>query len=263
MRNQKMIGRSPATMPMALLAVLIVAAFPKSLLAQPEGIDPQAVDRLKSATSYLAGQKQFSVDTRSTIEVVLNSGQKLQFDHSAALLVQRPNKLRAERQGDLVDQVFYYDGERLTLHNPSDQVYATVAAPDTLEEMLDFARESLDVVAPAGDLLYTNAFEILMQDVSSAFVVGKGVVEGERCEHLAFRSPHVDWQIWIQEGAEPLPRKLVITSRDVPGAPQFAVVMTKWDLAPEIAEGTFEFTPPADAMQTEFVPPGSGAPESQ
>jgi len=34
------------------------------------------------------------------------------------------------------------------------------------------------------------------------------VVEGVRCDNLAFRAPNVDWQIWIQEGPEPLPRKL-------------------------------------------------------
>ena len=65
---------------------------------------------LKNATSFLAAQKRFSVDASSTIEVVLASGQKLQFDNSALLQVQRPNMLRAERRGDLVDQVFYYDG---------------------------------------------------------------------------------------------------------------------------------------------------------
>jgi len=69
-------------------------------------------------------------------------------------VVERPNKLRAARTGDLVDQVFYYDGESLTLHDPHDNYYAMIAAPGTLEAMLDFAREKLDVVAPAGDLLY-------------------------------------------------------------------------------------------------------------
>lgn len=263
MRKQPMLRRSTAAIPLALPLVLLMAACPKLLFAQSNGIDAQAVEILRSATAFLAGQQQFSVDTRSTIEVVLESGQKLQFDHTAALLVQRPNKLRAERLGDLVDQVFYYDGEQLTLHNPGNQVYATVAAPGTLEEMMDFARDSLDIVAPAGDLIYTNAFEILMQDVSFGFVVGNGVVEGVRCEHLAFRKPHVDWQIWIQQGAEPLPCKLVITSRDVPGAPQFAVVMTQWDLDPEIAQGAFDFTPPADAIAAEFVSAGVGTPESR
>ena len=89
--------------------------------------------------------------------------------------------------------------------------------------MLDFARTKLDIVAPAGDLIYRNAYDILMTEVTDGFVVGKAVIEGVRCDHLAFRAPHVDLQIWIQEGSEPLPRKLVITTRDLANAPQFAV----------------------------------------
>lgn len=237
----------------AALAAGLLAIGPWTALAQPEGLDPQAAEILKAATAYLAGQKRFHVETRSTLEVILTSGQKIQFDHAAALAVQRPDKLRAERRGDLVDQVFTYDGKFLQLHNPGDGYFARVAAPDTLEGMLDFARESLDIVAPAGDLIYANAFEILMADATSGFVVGPGVVAGVRCRHLAFRSPHADWQIWIQEGDQPLPRKLVITSRDVAGMPQFAVVMTAWDLAPQFGDRTFDTTPPRNARQVDFV----------
>lgn len=243
------------------VAALMIALLPQVAIGQSAAIDPEAEKLLEGSTAYLAQQKRFSVATRSTIEIVLASGQKLQFDNAATLSVERPNKLKAERRGDLVDQVFTYDGKTLMLLNPSEMYYAQVAAPGTLEEMLDFARESLDIIAPAGDLIYKNAFEILMQDVTSGFVVGKGVVEGVRCDHLAFRSPNVDWQIWVQEGERPLPLKLVITSTDVAGGPQFAVVMTQWDLAPKFAEGTFDFTPPKSAKMIEFLPMGMGGPQ--
>lgn len=236
------------------LLLVTAALFVQVAVGQPQGIEPEARALLETSTRYLAGQERFSVRADSTIEVVLLSGQKIQFDHAASMAVARPNRLRAERVGDLVEQVFFYDGESLTLHNPDDNYYATVAAPDTLEGMLDFARESLDIVAPAGDLVYANAFDILMQDVTSGFVVGKSIVNGVPCSHLAFRSPHADWQIWIQEGSSPLPRKLVITSTDVPNAPQFAVVMSDWDLAPVFDAQTFVFQPPDDARRIDFLP---------
>jgi len=237
-------------------ALLLASALLDPALAQPVGVDSQAQQLLKASTDFLAAQQQFSVDTSSTIEVVLASGQKIQFDHTTRQSVQRPNKLRSQRIGDLTDQVFYYDGKSLTLHNPSQKYFATVAAPGTLEGMLDFARESLDLVAPAGDLLYKNAFDILMQDVSSGFVVGKSVVEGVRCDHLAFQGPDVDWQIWIEEGRRPLPWKMVITTKDVINAPQFAVTVKKWSLDPRFSSSTFSFTPPKDAKRIEFLPLG-------
>lgn len=235
-------------------AILSIALAAPTVAAQPAAIDAQATRLLRASTEFLAAQKRFTVDTRSTIEVVLDSGQKLQFDNAVTMAAQRPNKLWAARTGDLVDQVFYFDGKTLTLHNPSEKFFATAAAPGTIEEMLDFARTRLDIVAPAGDLVYRNAYEILMDGVTSGFVVGKGVVEGVRCDHLAFRAPHVDWQIWIQEGSQPLPKKLVITTRDIVNAPQFAVVMTRWNLAPKLDESKFRFTPPPGARKVDFVP---------
>jgi hypothetical protein len=239
-------------------AMLAAVALPQVAAGQSDKIDPQAVKLLKAATDFVASQKALAADTRNTLEIVLTSGQKIQFAHTAKVSLQRPNKLRAERTGDLVNQVFYYDGKSLTLSNPGEKYYATVAAPPTLEEMLNFARTSLDIVAPAGDLLQRNAYDILMTDVTSGFVVGKGIVEGVRCDHLAFRAPHVDWQIWIEDGARPLPRKLVITTRDVMNAPQFAVVVTRWDLQPKQTDAMFTFTPPVGAKKVEFLPPAGG-----
>jgi hypothetical protein len=231
-----------------------LAGLALAVQAQPAGIAPEAQRLLKASTDFLAKQQQFSAETRNTLEVVLKSGQKIEFNHTARMSAQRPDKLRAERSGDLVDQVFVYDGKSLTLHNPQDKAYAQVAAPDTLEAMLEFARTKLDIVAPAGDLINKNAYDILMDGVTDGFVVGKAVIEGVRCDHLAFRAPHVDLQMWIQEGAQPLPRKLVITTRDLVNAPQFAVTITKWNLKPKFGAQTFTFTPPAGAKKVDFLP---------
>jgi hypothetical protein len=222
--------------------------------AQPAGIAPEAQRLLKASTDFLARQQQFSAETRNTLEVVLKSGQKIEFNHQARMSAQRPNKLRVERRGDLVDQLFVYDGRTLTLHNPQSKAYAQVAAPDTLEAMLEFARTQLDIVAPAGDLLDKNAYDVLMDGVTDGLVVGKAVIEGVRCDHLAFRAPQVDLQMWIQEGAQPLPRRMVITTRDLVNAPQFAVTVTKWNLKPTFNAQTFSFTPPAGATKVDVLP---------
>lgn len=232
--------------------LLGIAGWPVQGQAQSAGVDPKATAILKRSMDYLAGLKQFSVDTQISIEAVLTSGQKLMFDNAATATVQRPNKLFARRTGSLVNQVFYYDGKTLSLSNPDQKVFASVAAPGTLEEMLDYARGTLDIIAPAGDLLYKNAFELLTRDAKSGFVVGKGVVDGVRCDHLAFRNPDVDFQIWIQEGAKPLPRKYVVTSTQVAGSPQFVTVMN-WNTAPKVTDATFAFAPPKGAKKIDFL----------
>jgi hypothetical protein len=234
-------------------AIVALAMLSVAAQAQSAGIAPEATRILKASTDFLASQQQFSADTRNTLEVVLKSGQKIEFNSTARQSVQRPNKLRAERTGDLVEQVFVYDGKTLTLYEPQDKVYAQVAAPGTLEEMLDFARTKLDIIAPISDLVYKDAYKILMDGVTDGIVVGKAVIEGVRCDHLAFRAQQVDWQIWIQEGAQPLPRKIVITTLDLPSAPQFAVTVTRWNLKPAFDAQTFNFTQQAGVKKIDFI----------
>jgi hypothetical protein len=235
----------------AIAALVMVSV---AVQAQSPAIAPEAKQLLKASTDFLASQQRFTADTRNTLEIVLKSGQKIEFNSTGRQSVQRPNKLRAERTGDLIDQVFVYDGQSLTLSNPQQNIYAQVAAPGTLEDMLDFARTKLDIVAPAGDLVSKNAYEILMDGVTEGLVVGKAVIEGVLCDHLAFRAPHVDWQIWIQQGAQPLPRKIVITTLDLPNAPQFGITVTQWNLQPAFDAQTFKFTPQAGMKQIDFLP---------
>jgi len=253
-RPSRLSGRISSRWCALMFPILLgIVGWPVQSHAQSAGVDPQAAAILKRMTDYLAGLKQFSVDTRSSIDAVLTSGQKLQFENGATATVQRPNKLHARRKGDLLNQAFYFDGKSLSLSNPDDKYYATVAAPASLEEMLDFARTKLGVFVPAGDLLYKNAFELLTQDVKSGFIVGKSIVGGVRCDHLAFRGPEVDWQIWIEEGAKPLPRKYLITSAHDAAAPQFSVVLSDWNTAPQLTDFAFAFTPPKGARKIDFL----------
>lgn len=249
-------GRQRAALALALASL---AAAP--VQSQGAGVDPEAARILKRMTDYVGGLQQFELDTANTVEVVLHSGQKIQFTSASKATLQRPNKLYASRVGDVVSQSLYYDGRTLTLVNPEDGVYATVAAPGTLDAMIDFARDSLDVIAPAGDLITTDAYTRLMAATSSGFVVGKSFVEGVRCDHLAFRGDGIDWQIWIEDGARALPRKYVITTLALGGAPQFEISMRNWTITPDAGARQFEFTPPPGARQIEFLPvANAGAP---
>lgn len=237
----------------AALAMIVLPGWHETGQAQPAGMQPEAEKLLRRMSDYLAGRKQFTVQTENTLEVVLASGQKLQFASPATASVWRPNKLRADRKGDILSQELFYDGKNLTLYNPKENLYATTAAPPTIDAMLDFAREKLDVIAPGAEVLYSNAAERMLKVTTSGFVVGPSVTGGVKSTHLAFRGADVDWQIWIEEGVRPLPRKFVLTSKQVKGEPQFVVLVRSWDLAPKLTEQMFSFTPPKGAKKIEFL----------
>lgn len=236
----------------ALAAVAV--AWPLAGHAQAGEVDPDALALLRKSTDYLAATKVFSLVTDSTIEAVLANGQKLQFGSRIAATVQRPNKMRAERVGELIAQTFYYDGKALSLNLPQHGYYATAAVPPTIDGMLDTARDQLNVIAPGADLIYSNAYQRLTDGLTSAYVIGKAVVDGARCDHIAFRNAEVDWQIWIQEGAKPVPRKFVVTSKKMPGSPQFTSVMSNWQTAPKVTDAMFAFSPPKGAQKIDFMP---------
>ena len=54
--------------------------------------------------------------------------------------------------------------------------------------------------------------------------------------------------------AEPLPRRLVITYKHADGRPQFWAQFSEWNLAPEVPDTLFVFTPPAGAVKIAFAP---------
>jgi hypothetical protein len=66
------------------------------------------------------------------------------------------------------------------------------------------------------------------------------------CGHYAFRQAGLDWQVWIQMGDYPLPRKLVLTTMTDEARPQYTATMT-WNLAPSFNDAAFTFVAPKDA----------------
>ena len=217
-------------------------------------VDPGAVQILQRMTDYLGSLQTFSVHTQNTLEDELDSGQRIDLDVSADVVVSRPNQLLAERKGDLIDQSFFYNGESLTLYNPSDKVYATESAPGTIEEVLDFARESLGLIVPVADLVYRNAYTLLMQDVTFAVIVGKAVIGGVKCNHLLFSRPGVDFQLWVADSGQPLPYKYVVTDTGVTARLSVTTVMSDWNAAPTVADAQFTFVPPKEAKLIQFMP---------
>lgn len=216
-------------------------------------IDPNALHILKGMTDYLGSLQQFGMHTENTYEDVLETGQKIQFGFSTDIVVQRPNKMRAERTDGTARLLFIYDGAKLVMHEANADYFAAVDVPDTIDDFLHFARDTLDLVPPAGDMVFANAFELLTTGVTSGFVVGTTIIGGVSCYHLAFTTPLVDWQVWIAEGDRPLPYRYVLTTRDDPAQPQFVTVISNWNTTPKIDGGTFTFDPPATATEIDFV----------
>ena len=237
----------------ALGVLTLLVTVSTDARAQAPAVDPVAVQTLKRMTDFLDGLQRFSVNTQSIIEEMHSSGHRVDYDLLANVTVKRPNKMRAQRTGELINQRFLYDGKTLTVYDPTKKVYATKTGLDTIEEMITFARETAGVLLPAADLLYRNAFPLLMQDVTLAVVVGKAVLGGVRCDHLLFSRPEVDFQVWVSEGKQPFPRKYVVTETATPSKLALTTFLSNWNIAPAVDDAQFKFVPPKGTQATTFL----------
>ena len=120
--------------------------------------------------------------------------------------------------------------------------------------MLDFARDYLDIVAPAGDLIYSDSFELHdggCAQLHSRLVRQMSPVCPAIISPSAPRAPTS--RSGYNRATGRCLRKLVITSRDVVNAPQFSVLIDAWDQTPDLDEDLFHFEPPEDAMVIDFM----------
>jgi len=225
-----------------------------------KAIDPQADRMLKQMTNYLASLRSLRVVASSLDEVVTKSGQKVEIANESQVTVERPNRLRSEQLGPGHRMAFWYDGKTMTLYCQANNTYGTVPAPSKIDATIDHARSQYKVEAPGADLLYSRPYDVLTEQVRAGKFIGRETIDGVAVNHLAFEGEEVDWQIWIEDGPQPLPRRYEITSKTVTGQPEFSVRLSHWEPNVNVAASTFEFRPPAGATRAPSLPTSCGAP---
>jgi hypothetical protein len=215
-------------------------------------IDPDAMAALDRVGTYLRALKAFQIRATITAETVLDDGQKVQIDSVADLLADRPDKLRLEVTGDQQHRLFFYEGKTFTLFAQRMNLYATTPAPPTIIELAEKLEKDLDIELPLVDMFYWGTPKSTVSEIKSAIDLGPSSVGGVTCQQFAFRQPGIDWQIWIQNGDYPLPRKLVISTLTDEARPEYTSVYS-WNLAPSFDDTAFVFDVPKDAYPIPFA----------
>lgn len=230
--------------------------FGGAVLAEDSVKVSKEADRaLKKMCEFLGSLEQFGFHAENSIEVVLDTGMKLQEHRSVDVSVRRPDKIRADAEGDREDLQFYYNGNTVTLYDKNTNFYASAPAPPEIDAAMDFAKDTFNLRAPLAELIYADSCKRILDGVKEGYVIGKSKIDGVECLHLAFREDHVDWQIWIQtEEESPFPRKVVITDRRKKGSPQFTALVGSWRVGETFPDDLFEFAPPDNAKKIDFLP---------
>jgi hypothetical protein len=237
----------------AAASVVPLAAFAQA--EAPKGptegnkIEAKADELMKQMSAFLARAKTFTLEAEESFDAEYANAYRVQLTDVRTLTVERPSRFAATAIGDTSHRASWYDGKTLTVLSQKQNAYAVLDMPGTIDAVLDKLAADYSVFLPLSDLLYGDPYPTMMTDVLYGKYIGVHQAAGVPCHHLSFGQEGLEWQIWIDAGKEPLPRKLAIAYWDQAGVPQYQAVFRRWTLEPKVTAEQFTFKVPAGAKK--------------
>ncbi len=221
--------------------------------ARPSGIAPYADKLLTKACQALSSADAFSFHAEIMFDQVLPPDVKVQFAGAMDYAVQRPDELAVDYQSDLGAKELWYSDGTLTVLDPARMVYTTLAVPSIIDGMLDRVAEMHNLTIPLSDFAASDMCKVLRKEITYGGYIGPGDVNGVECDHIAFSSPKADFQLWLDRSGKPIPRKVVINYRSLPGSPEYIALLSDWKFPEKIPASRFRADVPKDFKRIDFL----------
>jgi len=211
--------------------------------------EPDANALLMRMADFLGKIEAFSVNIDAVYDVMQDSGQKIEFGEVRRVLVDRPDRLRVQSEMSNGEKLkMYFDGKTFTMFSPKENVFTKLEKPGSADNVIKFIVQDLQTPIPLSMLFLASVKEELEKRVTEVDFVEQTTIAGKPVDHLAARTDYVDFQVWVAQGAQPLPLRIVITYDFANGQPQYSANLNDWNLAPKIEKSAFVFSPPAGAQ---------------
>jgi hypothetical protein len=238
-------------------ALLAAALLPLSLAAGEEPADKASDQKaravLKSMSEFLTKQKDYSIVTDEAFDTVDDEGFKEQSNRRRRIWISRPDRFRSDNSGDTTDLLVVFNKGNFLLLDKENNSYIAEKGPDTIDQFLDVLDKTYGRVPPLSDFVKADPYKEMIDGVREARYVGVSQIGDHKCHHLAFRQKLLDWQLWVEEGDRPLPRKLVITYKRQAGEPQYTAVLHHWDLGAKADAAMYDMTPRNGAKKVDIA----------
>lgn len=234
------------------MLIALAAGCRTQEISAPAEVDPKADAVLRKMCALLGDATAFSFEAKGVMEDPLESGQLVEISRRNRIWVKRPASLYVETESSDFTGKTWFDGEVVSHYRSGEAAYASIPISGSIEEMLDAVIERYGLTLPAADLLFRDLYATLIENVQSGTHLGTSEIEGVACHHLAFRQEVIDWQLWVDAGAKPVPRKLVIVYKDEPGDPEYEAVFSNWNLSAKLDDDLFRFQAPAGAKRVKM-----------
>jgi hypothetical protein len=229
------------------------ACWGQSKAAAPS-IDPQAEKIMQAMNAQKKKDVKANLEIVDTMDEISEAGQMIQYSHVRKLVISEPKRFWIESTGDITNTTIWKDDTTFTLLDRSANAYAQAPAPGTIDETMDMLLDTYGVTTPLADLLSDNLYAVLMKNVKTCRYLGLHYADGMKCHHIAATQKDIDWQIWINAGDTARIRKIIITYKQKPGAPQYTALLKSFNEVSQLPENTFTFKAPEKANKIPLLP---------
>jgi hypothetical protein len=215
-------------------------------------IEPRVQELMRRMSDRLAQVPALALEAEEVYDDVPADRPRTQLTSVRRVAMRRPDRLVADAAGDAQNRALWYDGKTASSLDREQNVWTSGAVPPTVDGALDWVFDQTGTVVPLADFLYADVYDRMMSEVQRGVYLGVHEAAGVPCHHLSFEQATIDWQIWIDAGPEPLPRKLVIAYKTEDEVPQYSVTIRKWNVKADLPEALFRFVPPSGAKRVEI-----------
>jgi hypothetical protein len=243
-----------------ILIVAIICAAPPLLAQQStqpasNPVEPIALETLQRMSDLLKKATKITFTANTTREQPATTGQMLEFFYTSHVSMVRPNLLRIDVKGDIWTASIWYDGKKITLMDPRTIFYSQTDAPTTIDDTVAFLVDKFQAPLPLTLVLLSDISKKAAEGLKTGFEAGVVMVNGIKCRQLAFTEDEADWQLWIEDGPNPLPIRFSVTYKKVEGSPRVSISFSDWNLDAAIPANTFVFNAPEGARKVDVKPP--------
>ena len=204
----------------------------------------------------LRGAEQFSFQVRTIRVYAEANDEPLHIFHTIKVVAHRPNRLLVDMNGDDGENKLIFDGKTAVVYSATHNRYATIPVPEgTIQGMLQEVVGRLGVDFPLADFLTEAPNKAFLTGVTSGQVVNTVTIDGAPYLHLFFfQPPGIELELWLEKSEQALPRRLIVTYRDLPGQPNFIAEFSDWNFNIHPSDADFAFQPPPGAEQVALTP---------
>ena len=224
----------------------------------PAALDPSIPPKVSEVLTHMAeflestlmftGTAVFANDVLQTDGHVLEVGGKFDLSIHAPL---RAKIAIQDRTGAI--SVVIFDGETLSVGAGIDNqfYYDSIRQPGDITESLDFLAEDLGVPRPLQGIMSANVLT-MFADVSSGVYVGEATIGGFLCDHLLLHTDTQDIQLWVTQGDQPAPVRLLKIHRESQGHLRESTQFSNWNFSPDFPADSFALQLPENAERFNF-----------